>query len=524
MTTIPHEIWLHIAQFIPVRVLLNLISLNSTFFELAMDYRYRQMSFAYLDNRMIRSLVRLRCASTYRIFFLFLIAAPRDPAVAKRVRILHIYPGFIKDVIDTEKIEPEPILRRTLRDKVSDLANLLLDQKLFIKNPRIRLIRSLKRAEDVVQIMLEVLSGLPNVTDYYVTWYRLPSISAAAVPFLSTVFHHANLQKLSLEIAVENMKELLTPAFQVQNLKELQLCVHTENVYSVTECEDVLKNYLAPAINRLRSTLETLSIQSWEPADLSPLFLAIEILPALDQLIVAIPVEAMHLGCPRGLAQFLSANRSCLRVLRLRATQFGGRGMTPDPVSFDCWIKTAIRGVHLPKLRVLDISSNLFPVETSALCFNQFSSTITTLSLTGSYRTYDELEEIIDLMAHESREEPLSTLRIGLISLSPQLVHLLSSRLPHLYRLDLTVKYILPYVYDTPELRHPGDIQRSCQIVSLFHLSFRSTASKLSVRRNSYPKWSYYRLTHIGDCDTCPYWRNFCLIDLTLRHSLSRLS
>ncbi|KAF8184470.1 hypothetical protein BJ912DRAFT_853076 [Pholiota molesta] len=469
MTTIPHEIWLHIAQFIPVRVLLSLISLNSTFFQLAMDYRYRQMSFAYLDNRMIRSLVRLR-----------------DPAVAKRVRILHIYPGFIKDVIDTEKIEPEPILRRTLRDKVSDLANLLLDQKLFIKTPRIRLIRSLKRAEDVVQIMLEVLSGLPNVTDYYVTWYRLPSISATAVPFLSTVFRHANLQKLSLEIAVENMKELLTPAFQVPNLKELQLCVHTENVYSVTECDDVLKNHLAPAISRLQSTLETLSIQSWEPADLSPLFLAIEPLPALDQLIIAIPVEAMHLGCPRGLAQFLSANRSCLRVLRLRATQFGGQGMTPDPVSFDCWIKTAVKGVHLPKLRILDVSSNLFPVETSALCFNQFSSTLTSISLTGSYRTYAELEEIIDLMAHESREEPLSTLRIGLISLSPQLVHLLSSRLPDLYRLDLTVKYILPHVYDTPELRHPGDIQRSFQI------------EEFVTKMELLPPYSHWRLRHMS--------------------------
>ncbi|KAF9485576.1 hypothetical protein BDN70DRAFT_988777 [Pholiota conissans] len=472
MCPIPHEIWLHIAQFIPVRVLLNLISVNSTFFELAMDYRYRQMSFAYLDKRMIRSLVRLR-----------------DPAVAKRVRILHVYPGFIKEVVDMEKIEPEPMIRRSLLNKFHDLANLLnvlLDQKLFMKHPRIRLIRSLKRAEDVVQVMLEVLSGLPNVTDYYVTWYRLPSISATAVPFLSTVFHHANLQKLSLEIAVENVKDLLTPAFQAQNLKELQLCIHTENAHSTAECDAVLSQHLAPAISRLQSTLEILSIQSWEPSDLFPLFLAIKSLPALDQLIIAIPVESMHLGHPRGLAAFLSANRSSLRVLRLRATQFGGQGMTPDPVSFDSWIKTAIQGVELPKLRILDISTNLFPVETSALCLHQFSSTITSLSLTGSYRSYDEMEEILDLMANESREEALSTLRIGLISLSPQIVDLLASKLPRLYKLDLTVKYILPYVYCSPELRQPGDIQRSSQI------------EEFITDMESLPPYSQWKLRHMS--------------------------
>ncbi|KAF8957119.1 hypothetical protein BDZ97DRAFT_121376 [Flammula alnicola] len=452
MTAIPHEIWLHIAQFIPVRTLQDLIGLNSTFFELAMNYRYRQMSFAYLDNRMLRSLARLK-----------------DPAVAKRVRILHVYPGFLKEALDKERSDPEPILRRSLRDKLADLANLLLEQKLFIKHPRIRLIRTLKRPEDVVQIMLEVLSGLPNVTDYYVTWCGLPSISATAVPFLSSVFQ-ANLQKLSLELSLENVKSLLTPSFQVQNLKELQLCIHSENIDSVRERNEIMSTHLAPAISRLRETLETLTIQSWEPADLSPMLRAIKSLPALDQLIIAIPVESIHLGDPAGLGEFLSAQQSSLRVLRLRATQYGGRGYTPNPVSFDSWIRQAIRGVTLSKLRVLDISSNLFPVYTSVLCLNQFSLTITSLSLTGSYRTYDDVEEIISLVACHTRDEPLNTLRIGLVSLSPQLVHLISAQLPRLYRLELVVKYILPHAHDSPELLidYPQETQRTAQIVSAY--------------------------------------------------------
>ena len=60
---LPPDIWLNIASFLPALVLCELISLNSTFFEIAMDYRYRQLSFAYFDNRMLRSISRLRYIS-----------------------------------------------------------------------------------------------------------------------------------------------------------------------------------------------------------------------------------------------------------------------------------------------------------------------------------------------------------------------------------------------------------------------------------------------------------------------------
>jgi hypothetical protein len=65
MASLPHDVWLNIAQFTPVSTILNLLSLNSTFFNLAMDYRYRQMSFAYLDNRMVRNVVRLKYVASH---------------------------------------------------------------------------------------------------------------------------------------------------------------------------------------------------------------------------------------------------------------------------------------------------------------------------------------------------------------------------------------------------------------------------------------------------------------------------
>jgi hypothetical protein len=327
-----------------------------------------------------------------------------------------------------------------------------MEQRIFLKHPKFRFIRTLKRAADVVQIMLEVLSGLPNVTDYYVTWCGLPSISASAIPFLSTVFQ-ANLRKLSLELSLENVKNLMTPSFQIQNLKELQLCIHSENIESKLERNDIMETHLGPAISRLRDTLQILNIQSWEPADLSPMLRAISYLPFLEELVVAIPVEPIHLGDPDGLSNFLRTHRTTLRTLRFRATQFGGAGMTPILVSFDSWIRAAVCGVHLPKLRGLDISSSLFPVYTSVACLAQFSSTITSLSLTGCYRTYDDAEEALCLISSHARREALVKLRIGLVSLSPQLVDLISVKLPRLFRLELVVKYVLPHAGDAPEIQ-----------------------------------------------------------------------
>ena len=390
----------------------------------------------------------------------------RDPAVAKRVRILHVYPGFLKEALDREKTgHVKPIyLRRSLRDKLAELANL----KMFLKHPKMRFIRTFQRAEDVVQVMLEVLSGLPNVTDYYVTWCGLPSISVSAAPFLSTVFQ-SNLRKLSLELSLENVKNLLTPSFQVQNLQELKLCIHSETIGSKFERNEIMQTHLGPAISRLRNTLQILTIQSWEAADLSPMLRAIVYLPLLEQLVIAIPVESIHLGDPDGLSNFLHTHRTTLRILRLRATQFGGPGLTPNLVSFDNWVRAAVCGVNLPKLHVLDISSSLFPVYTSVTCLAHFSSTITSLSLTGCHRTYDDVEEAISLVSSHTRDEALSTLRIGLVSLSPQLVDLISTKLSGLFKLELVVRYILPHARDTPEfhLKTPSLVQGISQIVSL---------------------------------------------------------
>lgn len=70
MTNIPPEIWLHVSKFIPKEDLLDLLGVNSFFFNIAMDIRYREIviSTTTLHDIMkfeLETLKRIRCVSLY---------------------------------------------------------------------------------------------------------------------------------------------------------------------------------------------------------------------------------------------------------------------------------------------------------------------------------------------------------------------------------------------------------------------------------------------------------------------------
>jgi hypothetical protein len=59
MIDIPRDIWLHIAEFIPEADMRSLITVNSVFFDLGMEARYREVYIRYLGDKTIKKLVRL---------------------------------------------------------------------------------------------------------------------------------------------------------------------------------------------------------------------------------------------------------------------------------------------------------------------------------------------------------------------------------------------------------------------------------------------------------------------------------
>lgn len=57
---LPHDLWLHVARFIPDRTLRGLLTVNASFFDIAMDVRYREVHFTAFGDELLFALVRLK--------------------------------------------------------------------------------------------------------------------------------------------------------------------------------------------------------------------------------------------------------------------------------------------------------------------------------------------------------------------------------------------------------------------------------------------------------------------------------
>jgi hypothetical protein len=57
---IPDDIWYHVGRFIPDNMLRSLLDVNGVFVDLAMDARYREITFENFDKVTMRLLQRLR--------------------------------------------------------------------------------------------------------------------------------------------------------------------------------------------------------------------------------------------------------------------------------------------------------------------------------------------------------------------------------------------------------------------------------------------------------------------------------
>jgi len=419
-------------------------------------------------------------------------SSDRDPAVARRVQILHIYPGFLPRVITPRNLEPPQLapvefevklphtkrsphalsrfidstkailepgshrtvnkLRKARPGSVNKEPRLTADEKHFENHDT-----GIGEAQYLIRILSDVLSNLPNVTSYYVTWHGLSDVACSpASMVVSAMTPH--LQRLSLDICLGNIPSILSSDLTLPNLVELTLCIHTDGL---EECSHILHSHVAPAINRLGKSLQTLAISSWEPADLSPLFSNINGLSSLRELRVGIPVEECHLGEPVAFGEFIARHQTSLHTLQLAATQHGGIGLTPDESRIHNWITHAIESVDQPILRVLEISSSLFPIQTSLACIRHFPTWLTSVSITGAYWSLGDVEDALVALQDNLEGARLKRLRIGPVSLSAELVDVIATRCQKLTFLELLVSDFYTPTVEGNESKRWDDAARS---------------------------------------------------------------
>ncbi len=490
MKSLPPQVWVAIAHFIPALCLKDMLSVNRFFFNLAMDYRYRQISFTYLNERMLWLLVRLRYFFLLSLLF-FALTRTRDSAIAQRVKTLYIYPDFLKRELYATHVEEDvKISSDVLRHKL-------------LKSGKCGL-----PAKFILEFMQDVLSKLPNVSEYHITWTGLPltCLSNNPAQIFSSIFASAPIRRLTITISLENLSYLDAQVFsRLSSLEELRMVLHSEiptsTVLPIPATPDLLmysttdfltftssSTTLASAISYVRNTLKTLEIEIRGPSPLGSFLPLIDDIPNLEKLLVSLPIDGdiQFDNHHSALSTFIDRHSATLRALALRAEQpifsLGGRrggsssitsnNSDADPFFLDTRFQKSLQNIRQTCLRSLDLNSTHIPIDTCLACIGTFRSTLVSLSLTGQYQSLSFIEEVLEELEVERDDGRcgLKELRLGSVVLTPNLMDLLSEKAPKLEKLCLLVKDVASSSSPSP-LSSPAEDccgRREQQIVSLF--------------------------------------------------------
>ncbi|KAF9268687.1 hypothetical protein L218DRAFT_852688 [Marasmius fiardii PR-910] len=460
--SLPQDIWLHIASYIPPLQLEDLYSVNQTFFNLAMDQRYHQISLSYLTRKTIRILERIR-----------------DPVIASRVRILYIHPHFIKEVLHKDS-SPLPTYNSTLLSRLGDFAYLIRDQRKYGRHRSRSPLFRFKTFDEFSLFMANTLSSLPNLRDLHVAWSGLPMITDSPVPIISSAFG-PKLRRLWLEVSLEKLGLMLPKLSKLPGLEELDLFLRIDHELDSKHYDNILIQF-ARTVNSLHRTLRKFAIQLWEPLDMSPFFSSLRRFRVLESISLSIPVGRPHLGDPDAITDFLSLHSTSLRSLTIRASELGGWGFTSN---LSDWIETTFSPVRLARLRSLEISLNLIPLESAMVCIRKFAGTLGSLVLTGRYLDFHDVETVTS--AFPPCRRSLESIRLGSVTLNPQLLDMLAKKLPYVTRLELVIREIVPCEGDYP-LYYKNGPDRQDQDESQLERFFEEMEQRF------YPNW---RVRHL---------------------------
>ncbi|KAF8876062.1 hypothetical protein BD779DRAFT_1561428 [Infundibulicybe gibba] len=205
---IPYEIWQDIVSYIPQSSFPTAMSVSRPLFNIILDMRYGDIWWIKPDNKMLRSLVRLQ-----------------EPLIAKHVKHLHIRAWYVDYLLRREKLggsRPSNWRRRIFTQR-----------------------RILDAMANATQLMI-------NLSEYDFEWRDLP-LNPHTQAFLTSARSGfgAGLQKLVLCAQISKFQQLLA----LTDFRELH----------ETTMEDgnaILLEYIAPFINRLSSSLSSLTISS----------------------------------------------------------------------------------------------------------------------------------------------------------------------------------------------------------------------------------------------------------------------
>ncbi|KAK7039407.1 hypothetical protein R3P38DRAFT_2515328 [Favolaschia claudopus] len=448
---LPADVWECIAAFLSWRDLAGLISLNVALYNIVLNTRYRELCWDKVDNRMLKTLVRVR-----------------TPSIAHRVRRLHVRAWFIEYLVRKESLTPSSFAFNPKR---------LLFHYL---GPGSTTLASSANASDILKSMAVAVRLMTQVTEYSFEWRDL-STTPDTMHFLSAarLAFGVSLRKLTLHAQLHNFSALLSTV-DFENLEELELFLDHDD--SATDAATLLRETIAPFVNHFRHTISSLLLSSASKADMSPLLDALQHVPHLYKFVGRFAFDASHLSDPRTLSKFLRLN-STLTIVELgwsfaatsdEVSELSSWGAFCNAVLADRGAFVNLSGLNIPFLWTF--------VDTMT-CLRRSADTLTSVCLIDHFFREEELLEFAHVFAHRPFDAGLQKLSLGLTHLTIETVDILANRFPGLQSLGLVL---------------PEDVLRSiCHVYpsASFGYSPSPTTFCASLITRSYTEW---KLVNIG--------------------------
>ena len=429
MITIPPEIWFHIAKFIPNKDLRDLLGVNSVFFNVAMDIRYREIVISTRTAcQDMKTLKRIRYMPLYfaneiRSAWPVIVS---DPLVASRVYRLSLRLTHVKKASDsTSASSSRSDIRHQLKHTIIHA----------FRSPNLKS----SQPTDLINEILNIADKLVNVRELYIDLLNLPPFYDLQ-PLVSSFWSSfgPKLCTLSLCGVLEDFRTLLNSNPILGRLQELRVEFSHSGIDATETSSAILVDILLPFINSLAPHLLSLRLWSWASFDLSTFFSQLAPFPGLKALNVRTPFNSAF-GDASGLKGLICDSSDTLQRVDLRLNP---AGLTVDPSSegpLSRWLLECISDKRFfSKLQVLDIYPTNMAAGMEFLlgCIQRTSDNLVKLIVRDRYLQDREIKTVIDA-ASSCRN--LTYLKMNIRRLDIALTDRLALKLPQINGLWLSI-------------------------------------------------------------------------------------
>ncbi|KAL0572207.1 hypothetical protein V5O48_009762 [Marasmius crinis-equi] len=407
MTYLPVEIWLHITSFIDAPELVKLLGVNSFFFNIAMDVRYKRVDLQTLNQKTTQYLSRLS-----------------DPMVGQRVLQLTVSPDFR----NYGRQKPATVL-----DRVGNALHYALGRS------------SPSRPEEATKMLIDLLPHLPRVNSFTIDCHSWGEHSSSGIHvFLQTAWGSfgEKLRKLSLRGHTSAFRTIIQSITKLPAVDELFIELIDNPLQLDPTSSETLLQVVAPFINGLASRLRAFTLWSWGTTDLSQLFSTMDHFPRLTKFNLQTSFPKTFRQDPSGLGRFLAKHSSTIKYLVLRLNTAPLAFMetsSEEPLSE--WMVDTFTTWKFRNLQELHLYPTVLPGGLNALtsCIGQSLETLQSLVVRDRYLSSEEAVVVVNTLPPR-----LKSLRLNIRVLDIALFDLVATRIAALESLSLYIGTVSP--------------------------------------------------------------------------------